>query len=278
MTREPAVSICLPAYQAERYIAEAVRSVLAQSWRDFELVVLDNACTDQTAAILRSFDDPRLRIVRNDETVPLPENWNRVVRLASGELIKVLCADDLIHPDALARQVAAFRSDATLALAASRRHVIDESGVILAANRGLSGLLGRFDGREVARRVVRSGANPIGEPAGVMFRREHFEKVGGFDGELLFPMDLDLWMKLLRHGHFIGIGQSLAAFRVSRFSLSAGLTRTQYREQLELTSRIAEDDAWQIPRGDLLLGRARAPLAKLRRRTIFELVRLSARL
>src|SRR6201999_1886649 len=71
----PAVSVCVPAYQAATHLATAIRSVLSQNFADFELVVLDNASTDETSDIVRSFVDPRIRLVHNENTISMTANW-----------------------------------------------------------------------------------------------------------------------------------------------------------------------------------------------------------
>ncbi|GAA3438080.1 glycosyltransferase family 2 protein [Kutzneria kofuensis] len=75
----PAVSVCVPAYQAERFLGATMRSVLAQNFDNFELVVVDNASTDRTEVVAHSFDDCRIRVIRNSRVLPLAENWNLAV-------------------------------------------------------------------------------------------------------------------------------------------------------------------------------------------------------
>lgn len=179
MQTSPAVSVCIPVYNGERFLAETLRSVLDQTYRDFELVVLDNNSQDATDRLARSFADPRVRMESNITTIPQPDNWRRAVELCRAPLIKLVCADDLLHPRCLEYQVGPMRVDPGLAVVAARRHMVDEHSRVLVPRRGLAGLTGVRSGTEVARRVVRSGANPIGEPGGVLFRREHYFAVGG---------------------------------------------------------------------------------------------------
>ena len=101
----PSVSVCIPVYRGEQFLAETIRSVLDQTYRDFELVILDNASPDDSGRIARSFGDRRIRIETNATTLPQPENWREVVRLCRGPLIKLVCADDLLHPRCLEYQV-----------------------------------------------------------------------------------------------------------------------------------------------------------------------------
>jgi len=265
----PAVSICIPAYQAQRHLATTMRFVLAQTCPDLEIVVLDNASTDDTSEIVRRMADHRVRLVRNDVVLSLADNWNRAVELSRGDLVKVVCADDLVHPEIVRRQRAVMDADGGVAVVAHRRHLIDDDGVLIAAGTGLRRLVGRFDGRTVATRVVRDGGNPIGESASVMFRRAHFDTVGGFSNRLQFPMDLDLWVKLLRHGDFTGLPEPMAAFRASAGSLSSRRLRVQYDEQRQLSREIAADPHWNVRRVDRMLGQLGAQLARGRRELVF---------
>ena len=273
----PSVSVCIPVYRGEQFLAETVRSVLDQTHRDFELVVLDNASPDTTGRIARSFDDSRVRVETNSTTVPQPENWRRAVRLCRTPLIKLLCADDLLHPRCLEYQVGPMEADPGLALVAGRRHMIDERSRVLVPRRGLTGLTGVRSSVEVARRVVRSGANPIGEPGGVLFRREHYFAAGGWRPERRFAMDLDLWMRLLQHGEFLGLPETLAAFRVARESLSAGNESAIYDHQKALIEELGASPHLQVRASDLVVGRLRAPIARLRRRALYRMSRRAAR-
>jgi len=101
----PSVSVCIPVYNGETYLGETIRSVLDQTYGDFELVVLDNGSTDNSGQIARSFGDRRMRIERNSSVMDLVPNWNRLISLCRSPLIKLVCADDLLHPRCLELQV-----------------------------------------------------------------------------------------------------------------------------------------------------------------------------
>ncbi len=267
--RPPSVSVCIPVYRGEQYLAETMRSVLDQTYRDFELVVLDNASPDATGRIARSFGDPRVRVETNPTTVPQPDNWREAVRRCRAPLIKLVCADDLLHPRCLEYQVGPMEADPGLAVVAARRHMVDERSRVLVPRRGLGGLIGVRSSVEVARRVVRNGANPIGEPGSVLFRREHYDAAGGWRPERRWVMDLDMWMRLLQHGEFLGLPETLAAFRVGRTSLSAENEAAIYRQQKAFIEELGASPHLQVRRVDLAVGRAHAPLGRLRRRALF---------
>lgn len=274
----PSVSVCIPVYNGEAYLAETIRSILEQSWRDFELVILENNSTDRSAEIAASFRDPRIRLERNRETLSQGDNWNRAVELCRAPLVKLVCADDLLHPRCLELQVPPMRDDPALALVASRRHMVDEQSRVIVPRRGLGGgLVGMHSGSEVARRVIRNGANPIGEPGNVLFRREQFVTAGGWRSERRFIMDLDLWMRLLQYGDFLGVPETLAAFRIGRGSVSAEHEQQISDEQQVLIEELGGSGVFDIRPLDIRIGRIAMPLGRARRRALFQVSRIAAR-
>ena len=273
----PSVSVCIPVYKGERFLGETMRSVLDQTYRDFELVVLDNASPDRSGAIARSFGDRRVRVERNSTVLAQPDNWNRAIQLCRAPLVKLVCADDLIHPRCLEMEVAPMEADPGLALVAARRHMIDEQSRVIVPRRGLTGLVGVHSGVEVARRVVRNGANPIGEPGGALFRREDFMAAGGWRADRTFIMDLDLWMRLLQHGEFLGLPETLAAFRVGRGSVSAENEQAIYVEQRQLINELGDSSLFQVRGIDLAVSRFFAPAARVRRRALYSISRRAAK-
>jgi glycosyltransferase involved in cell wall biosynthesis len=260
-------AVCIPLYNKSDFIAKTMRSVLDQTFTDFELVILDNASTDGSAEIVRSFDDPRIVVQHNPATVPPIDNFNKVTRLSRAPFVKLLCADDLIEPAALERQVATLRGDPELAMVTSRHHVIDESGRLLARDRCLrqSDLVGKQTHRTVVRRLVRHGGNPIGNPGNVLFRRSAFDAAGGFpeNGDFV-TNDIAMWVKLLEHGDYYGLPETLTRFRVTSSSYSKQMgseVSDIQRDFIDDISRQYQDD---VRMRDRLVSAARAPLTRMR--------------
>jgi glycosyltransferase involved in cell wall biosynthesis len=264
--------VCLPAFRAEPFLAAAIESVLAQTLGDWELVIVDNASPDRTGEIARSYDDPRIVVHNNATTISLQDNWNLAVNLASGRYVKVLPADDLIRPECLEKQVKEMESNPGLALVSCRRDFIDSSGCVVLRSRGLVGLLGERSPDEVVERIMSSGINPIGEPAAMLFRRQHFVAAGHFDASLPFPMDLELTVRLLQHGSFFGQPDPLAAFRVRGDSVTASGIGAQAAEHRILLRRVAADQRWPVGRAKLWRGLALTYVAAVKRRLLFRAV------
>ena len=99
------VSVVMPAYNVEKYVEEAVHSILAQTFCDFEFIIVDDGSTDRTHDILRSFSDPRIRLIFNEKNEGNYPARNRGCRLARGKYIAVMDADDVAMPERLEKQV-----------------------------------------------------------------------------------------------------------------------------------------------------------------------------
>ncbi|WP_280385729.1 glycosyltransferase family 2 protein, partial [Nocardia wallacei] len=241
------LSVCVPAYNAARTLATTLRSILDQD-ADFELSVLDNASSDDTAAVALSFTDPRVRLHRNDTVLPIGDNWNKAVAVSSGELVKVVCADDILLPGALKSQLDLMR-DTAIALCSATFQVIDEADAIEETGLGLPGLLGAHGVRTLMRTIVRRGPADFGPTAAAMFRRTDFERVGGFRGDLVFPMDVDLFARVCEFGLFYGMPEMAAAWRNSSFNLcSRTSTVSKLTEMARFHHRLGREYPDLIPR------------------------------
>jgi glycosyltransferase involved in cell wall biosynthesis len=125
----PRLSIGVPVYNGERYVARTIECMLRQTFRDFELIIADNCSTDRTEAICREFAarDPRVRYERADRNLGIVRNFNRCVTLARGELFHWHAADDMAEPTLLEQCIAVLDADPSVVLAFARTMLIDES-------------------------------------------------------------------------------------------------------------------------------------------------------
>src|SRR4030065_1446213 len=118
------VSICIPTYNGEKYLRETLDSVLAQTFKNFELLIIDDNSKDNTMDILREYAsrENRIRIVQNETNLGLVNNWNRCVELAHGDWIKFVFQDDIIAPDCIERLLESCKGGSLFA--ACRRNII----------------------------------------------------------------------------------------------------------------------------------------------------------
>lgn len=129
--RAPRVTVFIPAYNRERFIGAAVRSVLAQRYRDFELLVVDDGSTDRTAAIVAACDDPRVRLEQNPGNRGIPYTRNRGLELARGQYLAILDSDDLMLPARLGAQVDFLDRHPRHAAVGSWSRLVDADGAVL---------------------------------------------------------------------------------------------------------------------------------------------------
>ena len=129
----PCISVGVPVYNGERFLAEALDSLLKQTFTDFEIVISDNASRDRTAEICQRFAarDARIKYYRSDTVLPPAANHNRAFDLSTGEFFKWAAHDDLCEPTFLERCVAALQNDSHVVLAYPQARVIDDEGAPL---------------------------------------------------------------------------------------------------------------------------------------------------
>jgi glycosyltransferase involved in cell wall biosynthesis len=195
--RDRPVSVCVPAFNGAPYVAEAIRSVLEQSFRDFELLVVDDGSTDGTADAVEALRDDRLRVVRNPSRLGLVGNWNRCLQLARGRHLVVFHQDDVMAPDNLHAKLEFLEAHPSVGLVHSDVVQIDVQGRVLSDHWSVPLTPedeGRHDGRVVFQSLVR-GANLVCAPS-VMVPRVVFERLGGFDPRLPFTADWEMWLRI----------------------------------------------------------------------------------
>jgi glycosyltransferase involved in cell wall biosynthesis len=279
-SRECTVSVCVPAFTAERFVGETVRSVLAQTFGDFELIVADNHSPDNTAAAARTAAgrDPRVRVIVNDVNLGLVGNFNAVIAATRGRYVKILCADDTLMPSCLEAQVRALDCNPGAVMACSRRHIVDIEGRVLLADFGLQGLRAGFvDGPAAVRAMVRVATTPFGEPSTVLFRRNALTAAGPFNDRFAPLLDCDLYARLLRLGGVAVVPETLATFRVHPGSSSNHSHHRQASDCRRLLRELAADPAFEISRLMLWQGLTRTELNAMGRRAVYAWSRLRDR-
>ena len=255
MLSAPLISVCIPSYNAEQFIANTLQSVIDQTFTDFEVVIVDDASTDRTVAILQEFSDSRIRLNRNDLNLGMGNNWNKVVSCARGKYVKLLCGDDLLDPQCLERQAStlesALNSRAVLAVCGSR--VINSQGKIV-LRRTLPFRSGLVAGEKMIRTSVRWGTNLIGEPMVGLYRRDVLDKGIRYSPSNPFLIDLAFWADLLRHGNAFVDKNPLASFRVSGRAVSAQIGSRQAQAFRDFAGNLHSERAYAVSRCDVLLG------------------------
>jgi glycosyltransferase involved in cell wall biosynthesis len=269
----PKVSIAIPLYNAEAHIGETIKSVLDQTFEDFELIVLDDQSTDGSARVVQSFTDPRIRYEQNPERMGFFGNWNRCLDAMTAPYCKLLPHDDTLEPTCLAEQVKVLNDHPDVELVHCARKIIDPKSNTLALRKQREAE-GIKESAASLRRIVRSGTNPIGEPASVMFRRETAQRIGGFSDADMYAIDIDYWARLLAEGKRYYIDEILSSFRVWPDSASVRLFGSQSQSMRAFFKMLATQHPDAIRPGDVRLGTLKSMVWELARGGFYILMKM----
>ena len=190
------VSVCLPTYNGAAFIEETLRSIVNQSYQDFELVVVDDGSTDATLDLVQSFSDPRIQLHRNPERLGIPANWNRCLELAGGEFVCVFHQDDVMLPENLERKVQLLSADETVGFVHSAVETLAEESAPTSFANWIEDATEDtvWEGLEYFRTLLLNG-NRVCAPT-VLARRQPLLEQGGFDQDLGFACDYAMWLRL----------------------------------------------------------------------------------
>ncbi len=228
----PLVSICTPTYNRVKLLERTIRSCLAQTYTNFEIVIADNSDNDASRDLVARLNDPRIRYVKNEKNLGFIGNIDKVVSLAKGKYIKVLMDDDLIMPQCLELSVAAFEKHPTVGVVMAPMSLIDENDTRIYPYFYLVRKMKyryRFqsgDGLIPRRKILEEFLThdyPHCVPSGLMYRTECFQKLGPFDFDAGFALDVEIAMRFAAHYDFYYIDQVLSAFRYSDVSLTSSM-------------------------------------------------------
>jgi glycosyltransferase involved in cell wall biosynthesis len=211
----------------ERFLREAVDSILAQTFADFELLAIDDGSADESGAILNSYRDPRVRIATNEANLGLTRSLNIGLDRATGEFIARMDADDVAERNRLQRQIDFLDVHPDVGLLGTGRTLIDESGNTIAAASATSGSL-----RVLWKMLLGNGfAHPT-----VVLRRSVLERHRlRYDESFTTAQDYELWVRMLAHTRGDNIPDPLVRYRVRGGSISG----TRKSAQLANHDRIA---------------------------------------
>ncbi len=220
----PKISVLMPVFNGSPYLGEAIRSILGQSFGDFEFLIINDGSTDDSAAIIRGFADPRIRFIDNPVNAGLVKTLNAGLEEARGEYIARMDQDDISMPERLAVQFDYLETNRDVFLLGSPAWIIDEEGRVIKKSR-------IFPGREVS--SVLPVQNCLVHPS-IMFRANP-KKL--YRERMLFCEDYDLYLRLLSEGMTLkNLDRPLLRYRISSHSIS----RTKALLQRRLAAKARE--------------------------------------
>lgn len=200
------ISILMAVHNCETYLKECLASLIAQSFTDWELIVVDDGSVDGSLGILDGFDDSRIQVYSNQTNLGLTASLNLGLRNCKGSLIARMDADDIAAPDRLECQLARFKADEALVLLGSRIVYIDDCSVPIG-----------FRSCPVGDAAVRAKLRELNATAlvhpSIMFRAEQAKAIGGYDEDLPTAQDLDFYLRMMEMGKVDNLDEVLLAWR-----------------------------------------------------------------
>ncbi len=232
--RLPAISVLMPVYNSQRYVARAVESILGQTFKDFELVIVDDGSTDRSLEILRTYAarDRRIRLTTRPNRGISPTR-NELLRQARGALIAPMDSDDVALPCRLAREAAFLGEHPEVVCIGGSYRIIDEADRLI--HRGFP--VAEHD--EEIQRLMLVGHCSLHQPT-VMYRHAAAQEVGGYDERMPVAEDMDLWLRLGEVGKLANLPEPVLDYRVHANSVS---DRMQQAALIEI--RRACERAWK---------------------------------
>ena len=208
-TENPKVSICIPNYNYGRFIGDAIQSALEQTYKNFELIIVDNCSTDNSEEVIKSFSDPKIRFYKNDRNIGLTRNWNTCLSLARGEYITLLHADDELTPNSIEKRVGILDKNPNVGLVYSSCIFIDGKGAVTGEfypyDRGYI-----MRGEDEFKRLVIHDYISV---ATVMVRKKCYEALGDFSEEYAYCTDWGMWLRIALNYNMSFIYEPLGYYR-----------------------------------------------------------------
>lgn len=210
----------MPVFNGERHLREAIESILLQSFKPFEFLIIDDGSTDRSASIIRSYNDPRIRYVRNERNMGITASLNKGIALASCELIARMDADDISRPGRLQKQYAWMKRNPNCALLSTWARVISEDKKFVRLERYRS----NFYYYNLTFECW------MYHPT-IMFRKSAVEQIGMY--ALPYSEDYDLFWRMSTHFRIGNLPEALLDYRLSATSLNTVLKKEEYERANE---------------------------------------------
>lgn len=218
------ISIVLPVYNGEKYLRESIESVINQTYKNWELLILDDCSTDNSPDIAKKYvkKDERIHYYRNEKNLRLPRNLNKGFSLAKGDYLTWTSDDNRFRPQALEKMYKALVSDSKEHFVFASCRVIDDEGKEIEY----------IMVNELSKKRIK-GMNPVG--ACFMYTREAYETVGEYNPELTLVEDFDYWQRLYAKYGAVVISDILYDYRWHDGALTSTMRKDTFNKTLEKT-------------------------------------------
>ncbi|MEO0132854.1 MAG: glycosyltransferase family 2 protein [candidate division WOR-3 bacterium] len=240
----PLVSVIMPAYNAEKYISEAIESILNQTFKDFEFIIVDDASTDKTWEIIQEYarKDDRIIAVRNEKNLYIAENRNKGLSYARGKYIVWQDADDISIPTRIEKQVAFMEAHPEVGICGAYIQSFNENGDLD---------IRKYATDDAILRKHIFKFSPVAQPVAIV-RKESIDKVGYFNPAYPPAEDIDMSFRIGEYYKFANIPEVLLKYREHSSSATFTKLRKQIKATLAIRRRYAKKPSYVFNISDCL--------------------------
>lgn len=216
----PKVTIAIPTYNRAQFLKEAVESVLAQGYQDFELIISDNASIDKTRELVKSFNDQRIRYHRNNKNIGMMANWNKCVGLSKGNYLMILGDDDKLYPKFLEKSIRVHESKSTIGFSFTYCNKVDLKGKYLMKWGYKFPPAGYLDKYKYLDYTIKFGSC-LTNSSTVLINKKVFAKIGYFEAPFSTnTFDFNMWIRIALEYPIYFINETLCDYRIHKEQVS----------------------------------------------------------
>ena len=217
MSKEPKISVIMSVYNGERYVSEAIESILNQTFADFEFIIVNDGSTDGSLEIIQTYNDTRIRLLNNETNLGIPRSSNKALEQARAQYIARMDADDVSVPNRFELQLKYFEEHPQTALVGTDIYTIDDAGKVLWEIRFPSNL---------SRSLLLQG-NKICHGS-IMFKKEIIDRLGMYNELFAYSVDYELYLRIAQYYNVSNLNTPLYKWRAH----SGNISFVQRREQI----------------------------------------------
>jgi glycosyltransferase involved in cell wall biosynthesis len=209
--KDPIISVIMPVYNAELYVGKSIDSILNQTYKDFEFIIINDGSTDKSLEIIKSFSDPRIKIISHTNK-GIIYSLNEGMAVSKGKYIARMDADDISLIDRFEKQISFLETNPTIAMCGTWAEVINDSGLVT----------GSYEHPPINSVSIRSYIlwhNPFIHPT-VMMRRDIFKNTDWYDSRFKHAEDYELWTRIVFNHDVANIPEKLLQYRITNESIT----------------------------------------------------------
>ncbi|MFQ3577180.1 MAG: glycosyltransferase [Cytophagales bacterium] len=210
MNQSPRVSVVLPVYNAEKYVSEAIYSILNQTFIDFELIILEDASTDNSLSVIQNFKDDRIILIKNEQNKGLVYNLNEGIRLASGEFIARMDADDIAMPERFKKQVKFLDENPDVDVLGTAFECFGEIEKVV---------VHPTSHHEIKKTLIEYCC--VGHPTVMLRKKKLPKRYEVYKPELFTCEDYHLWVEMIKDRKFANLDEVLLKYRTHKQQVSS---------------------------------------------------------